>query len=1104
MYKSIFLNPVIRFCLIVVISISAYANLQAQDRRVTISKKDITLNEFLSEIRNQTGYDFVFTSSKLDFSKRISPNFKDANIIEVLNQYFNPASGVIYIFKNRTIVLIDEEKAEYKALQGRVIDATSEQPLAGVTISIREKNISTKTDDKGNFLLNVPEYAQALEVSFLGYDKQVIPITSSVRYNIALQEKTEKIEDVVVTGIFNRSAESFTGASRTISGDDLKRISTNNIFAGISAIEPSFRILPNNVVGGNINQLPDIQLRGQNSLPNLEGELASNPNQPLFILDGFEVTLQRIVDLDMNMIASITILKDASATAIYGSRGANGVMVVNTIPPKPGKIQVTLNNDFRLSTPDLSVYNYLNASEKLDFEKRVGIYDADFDQGYYRMEYLYNERYKNVQRGIDTDWKKIPTQVGYNNRTSVNLQGGDEFIRYTLLAASDLQQGVMKGQDRNNYSGQFDLTYLVNKLQFRNSIRVSQNVSNESPYGNFSDYLEMNPYWSPYDSDGVVQRYVEYYSIMGQNYRRTNPMYDATLNSVNQTKNLNVTNNFQIRYNILTGFYVESNFSLSRQRGGTDQFYSALDSRFDSTTDINRKGSYTARNSEESSYESTTNINYNWKKGRHQLFSTASVNLASTTNNFTQIVAEGFPYDRMDNLLFASQYQENGRPTGDESTVRRVGLLYSGNYSYDNRFLADVSFKRDGSSQFGTDKRFGTFWSVGTGWNIHNEKFFQQSEVVNRLKLRASYGSTGSLNIPAYSAQTRYNFGTSTSYYNELGAHIENLGNSALGWQNVKKLNVGMDLAFFEERLDIRLDAYRDITENTLTRLTLAPSTGFSTFSENLGKVENKGFEYAARYKVWENKANGSLWSVYVNGFTNKNTLKELSNRLKASNDRLNEENEDATGSSVPTLLLQEGTAMDAIFVVRSLGIDPATGSEIYLTKDGQRTYTWSAADQVAYGVSIPKWNGNFGTNFNHKGFELGVVFNYQYGGQLYNQTLIDKVESVNPVNNVDRRAYDLGWTGPGDVSQFTRIGRNPIATRVTSRFVQDNNNLTLSSLSVGYNFYRQAWLKKAGLRSLQVSALTNDLFRISSIEIERGTSNPFARTFALSLRVGL
>lgn len=1088
------------------VSIPVYVNIltgiaMGQSKTISIDKKNISLNEFLTEIRNQTGYDFVFTSSKVDFSKKVSPKFKDENIMSVLGQYFNSNTGVIFMLKNKTIVLIDEEKADYRMLQGKVINALNKQPMTGVTVSIDEKNIKTKTDSKGYFNINIPEYAKNLYFNFLGFEKKTFPITASINYQIELTEKSEDLSEVVVTGIFNRSAESFTGASRSISGEELKKISTNNIFAGISAIEPSFRITPNNVLGGNINQLPDIQLRGQNSLPNLNGELSSNPNQPLFILDGFEVTLQRIVDLDMNMIANITILKDASATAIYGSRGANGVMVVNTIAPKPGKIQVTLNNDFRLSIPDLSVYNYLNAQEKLDFEKRTGVYDAEFDQNYYRYEQLYNERWKNVQRGIDTDWKKIPTQIGYSNRTNLNLQGGDQYLRYGVLATADLQQGVMKGQDRKNYAGQFDLTYLVNKLQFRNSIRVYQNVANESPYGDFSNYLALNPYWTPYDSEGNIQQYLENLRYTGANFIKRNPMYDATLNSINQTTSLGITNNFQVRYNFLPNLYAESNLSFTKQRGGTDQFYSAQDSRFETIADPNRRGSYTDRNDELSSYESLTNLNYTFSRGKHQWVSTASLNLSSAANSYSQIVAEGFPYDRLDNLLYANQYELNGKPTGDESTVRRVGLLYNANYAYDNRFLTDISIKRDGSSQYGTEKRFGTFWSAGLGWNIHNEKFFQKNPLVNRLKLRGSYGSTGSLNIPAYSAQTRYNFGVSSGYYNDLGATIGNLGNSSLSWQNVFKLNVGLDMILFHERLDLKIDAYRDITENALTQITLAPSAGFNNYSENLGKVQNKGFEFSARCKILENKNNGTLWSVYVNGFTNKNTLKELSNRLKASNDRLNENN---TAQTTPNILLQEGQSMDAIFVVKSLGVDPATGSEIFLTKDGQRTYEWNAADKVAYGVSIPKWNGNFGTNFNHKGFELGIIFNYQYGGQLYNQTLIDRVESVNPTENVDRRAYDLGWKGPGDISQFTAIGVGNAATRLTSRFVQDNNTLTLSSLSLGYNFYLQPWLKRTGLRSLQVTALTNDLLRFSSIETERGTSNPFARTFALSLRVGL
>nr|WP_308199451.1 TonB-dependent receptor [Chitinophaga sedimenti] len=455
----------------------------------------------------------------------------------------------------------------------------------------------------------------------------------------------------------------------------------------------------------------------------------------------------------------------------------------------------------------------------------------------------------------------------------------------------------------------------------------------------------------------------------------------------------------------------------------------------------------------------------------------------------------------MDNLLFAAQYETNGRPSGDESTVRRVGLVYSGSYSYDNRLLADVSARRDGSSQYGTDKRFGNFWSAGLGWNIHNEAFFRRSNFVNRLKLRGSYGSTGSLNIPAYSAQSRYNFGVGTSYYSELGAALISLGNEFLSWQNVYKANAGIDAVLWKERLDLRFDVYRENTKNALTQLTLAPSAGFSSFSENLGEIQNTGVEFSARFKILENRQQGLLWSVNVNGFSNKNILKKISNKLKASNDKLDGDNEDQV---VPNMLLKEGEAINTIYAVRSLGVDPATGSEVFLTKDGIKTYAWNAADKVATGISQPKWNGNFGTNLLLlKGFEMNLIFNYQAGGQLYNQTLINRVESVDPRFNVDRRAYDLGWSGPGDVSPYTRIRPGAPATKLTSRFVQDDNNLVLTSASFGYNFYRSRVLKRLGFRSLQLTAITNDLFRLSSIEIERGTDNPFARTYSLSIRAG-
>lgn len=1118
------------------------ANASATAQHVSYAGKNAPMKKVFNLVESQTGYFFFYASKDvlqaID-SSHITIEAKGMPLQQFLAEALKDKL-IAYEIEDHTISLslrkqlppqAADQQTRNMDVSGQVLD-TDGRPLPGATISVRNTSLGTTADGQGRFTLrNIPEDARLI-ASVVGYMPMGVRflsnnvITDAVKlptgmgqpegnetapkssFGIGengtvifkLAKQVTSMEGVVVTGMFQRSNTTYTGSAKTITGAELKKVSSNNVFAAVSALDPAFRIVPNNVAGGNINQLPDIQMRGANSFPNLSGELSANPNAPLFILDGFEVNLQRIVDLDMNLISSITLLKDASATAIYGSRGANGVMVVTTITPQAGRLQVTFNNDFRLTTPDLSVYHLLNAREKMDFEKRAGVYTSNNANTQYRMDYLYNERLKAVESGVNTNWLTLPVQNGYSNRSSLYLQGGDNAIRYGLQVAADLQSGVMKGQDRKNYSGQFDLTYMVNKFQFKNSLRVFQNKSNESPYGSFSDYVGMNPYWTPYNEDGSSKKLLENIAIGPYNYKQTNPVFDVSLHSIDRTQYFGLSNNFQMKYNILPSFYLETNFSLNKQTGSSDQFFSAQDSRFEDITDLNRKGSYTVRNDNSFGYESLTTANLNIVKGPHQLFSTLGFNAASTTNNYYSVITEGFPFDKLDNLLFAAQYQENGRPTGDESTVRRVGLVFSGNYSYDSRFLADVSVRRDGSSQFGTDKRFGTFWATGIGWNIHNEAPFRNSKVINRLKLRASYGSTGSLNIPAYGAQSRYTFGVNTSYYGNLGAVLVSPGNRALSWQNVYKLNVGLDAVLFRERLDFRLDLYQEDTRNTLTQITLAPSTGFSDYAENLGNIRNKGLEFNVRFKLVENKAAGVLWSVNVNGFTNRNTLRKLSNRLKASNDKLNSANEAQTA---PNVLFEEGQSINTIYVVKSLGVDPATGSEVFLTKEGDKTYVWNAADKVAYGVSQPKWNGNFGTNLLYKGIEIGMIFNYQYGGQLYNQTLIDRVESVDPNYNVDRRAYDLGWSKPGDASPYTRIGLSTPATKLTSRFVQDDNNLIASSISVGYNFYRTTWLKRTAFRSLQLTAITNDLFRISSIDIERGTSNPFARTYSLSVRAG-
>ena len=1084
---------------IVLLTSASYA------QQLVIKGNNIPIKAVFEEIKKQTGLSVFIRKDVLQSMKPVSFSGESLNIQQVLEK-LTKNQAIQYKINGKELVLTKVQNNASTLLVKSNVDHVQESVIEGILIDnsgkiiqnasiLAKKNgqkVSSNSEGRFSIKTILPD---SLIINMLGYEQKIIKVNSTTPLRIILQSKSQEIESVVVTGLFNRPKENFTGAASSMKGAELKMLSSNNLMAAVSAMDPSFRIIPNLVNGGNINALPEVQIRGANSMPNLSGELSANPNEPLFILDGFEVTLQRVIDLDMNIIESVTLLKDAAATSIYGSRGANGVMVINSITPAAGKVRVTVNNDFRVTTPDLSVYKMLNASEKLDFEVRAGIYNQTNPRSQFYYDNLYNNRLKAVQAGVNTDWLAQPVQTGYSNRTSVYLNGGDSHILYGVQLTTDFQSGVMKEQSRNNYAGQFDLTYKVNKLRFQNSIRIFQNLANESPYGSFSSYVRLNPYWAPFDASGNVNKVLE--SVQTESSAYANPLYDATLNTKDKNQYFGISNNFQLRYDVLPGLFLETNFSLNKQNGSADQFFPAQHSKFLSVSDVTRKGNYTVKNDNSFGYESRTMLNFNKKKNKHLIFSTLGFDIASNTQNYYSITAEGFAFDKLDNLLFATQYELNSRPTGDESKVNRVGILANGSYSYDNKYLFDASLRRDGSSQFGTDTRFGSFWSLGMGWNIHNESFLKNIEELNRFKLRASYGSSGSINLPAYQSQTRYTFGTDNIYNGNLGAEIIGLGNRNLSWQDVRTLNVGADVILFNESLDLKLDHYRSITNNTVTSISLASSTGFTSYAENLGKIQNTGYEIGARYKLLNRPTEGILWSVNASAFSNKNILKELSNRLKAVNDKLDGE----STQLVPNILLREGESINTIYTVQSLGVDPSMGFEVFLDREGNKTLTWNAADKVASGITDPKWNGLFGSQFTYKGLTLQVQFDYKFGGQLYNQTLIDRVENVNPIYNADRRAYDLGWTKPGDQSNFTRISQNKAYTRLTSRFVQDDNMLNLNSASVSYNFFRHAFVKKMGFSSLQLTAITNDIFRASSIQIERGTDNPFARTYSLSIR---
>lgn len=431
-------------------------------------------------------------------------------------------------------------------------------------------------------------------------------------------------------------------------------------------------------------------------------------------------------------------------------------------------------------------------------------------------------------------------------------------------------------------------------------------------------------------------------------------------------------------------------------------------------------------------------------------------------------------------------------------------------YTYDQKYAVDVNGRMDASSEFGRNNRYAPFWSAGLRWNADKESWIHRLGFVDELVLRATYGVTGEQGFQAYQALQMYNYSNSMRIYQSsdvVGTLLYGMGNPDLKWQTTDSWNVGLDFTLFNNRLSGRFEYYYKLTENTVLDYSLAPSIGFNTIKDNVGNISNEGYEFTLRWMPYYNVAQQMNLSFVVNGSHNKNTIKKISNALRARNEEQMQEDPDNPNKlSRPLPRYEEGYSQSMIWAVRSLGIDPITGREIFLTRDGERTSEWNAADQVPVGDTEPDLQGTMSLNFNWKGLSVNVAAQYRYGGQYYNKTLVDKVENADLRYNVDRRAYTDRWQNVGDLAVFKAVTQdvNGSQTKASTRFLMDQNELVLNTINIQYRFEQRytPWIKRLGLSSASVGLYMEDLFHWSTIRQERGIEYPMSRQISMSLNL--
>ncbi len=1115
------------------------AETAAQIEKVSIDLQNVPVSQALRLLGKELKKDFFYSDVQINMESRVTLKLRDATIDEALKKIF-PGKEVQYEVQEDYILILEignlAQQQAFIVIRGVVKDEQN-NPLPGATIIQKGTRLGTVTNKEGRFQFQIPHQdTLTLVVSFIGMEKQEVklerlkPGESRDAVNIIMKAAMEALEGVVVTGYANIRKSSFTGSATLVKREDILKVSSGNLIDALQVFDPSLQVRKNNEMGSDPNTLPEFYVRGRSGIASVkeldlqestsvsEFALVTNPNLPVFILDGFEVGVEKIYDFDINRIKDITILKDAAATAIYGSRASNGVIVIETVAPRPGELLISYSGNLAITAPDLSSYNLMNAEEKLEAEVAAGIFEPWGLTGV-KLEYettslieYYLQKRNRVLIGVDNYWLSQPLRTEFNHKHSLYIEGGAEHIRFGIELRYDNEKGVMKKSYRDRMGAGLTLDYRYKGWQIKNVISYDIVKAKDSPYGSFRDYTTQQPYsyWEDPDTGELIKTTTQWGNYGGS---LENPLYEAATGNFSKSDYTELTNNLSLIWRANSYFQIKGQLAISTKDANTTNFTDPASGTY-GRVDLFTKGELVLTETLTNRWNSNLFGTYNRTfLDLHNINMSAGINATSANSGYLYTHYRGFPDKDRNSPAYA--YEIVSKPAFSDNKTRLFGGFVTLNYSYNNIYLLDASYRFDGSSEFGSEKKWAPFWSAGTGVNLHNYAFLKSQDFLTLLKLKANIGETGKSNFKPYMAQNTFRIMLDNWYPTGIGAELIYMGNNSLTWEKQLSWNIGMEIGIWRGRANIEFDVYNKRTRNLVTDVSLPSSSGFPTYTDNMGEVENKGFEVDVNLRL----ITGKNWDVAVFGNMahNKNKILKISESLKEYNERVDEYYADYSVHSNPQLVLgfgytstikyaspimkyEEGSSLTTIYGMKSLGINPANGQEIYVKRDGSITYDWSSLEQQPIGDEEPWGHGAFGFNVRFKNFTLYTTFLYEFGGDTYNTTLITNVENANlNLYNVDKRAWTDRWQKVGDVTPLKSIKDRYYVTRPTSRFVQRNNYVTFNSLSLGYNVDSRL-LNRIGVSTLRCQFNMKDIATMSTVKKEMGLTYPFARTFTFTL----
>ena len=891
---------------------------------------------------------------------------------------------------------------------GTVSDKSGET-LPGVNIIIKGTTTGAVTDIDGNYSIGVPSEATVLEYSFIGYKMKSETVGTRRLINVVLQSDVKALSEFVVVGYGVEKRTLLTGSVAELSQEDVRDIPMASIDGIMQGQVSGVQVSQNSGTPGGAMS---VRIRGISSI--------GGTGQPLYIIDGIPVTtgdysqlsfsgqgVNALSDLNPNDIESISILKDAAAASIYGARASNGVVVITTKRGASDKTQINFDAYYGWQQP----WNKLDMLNSRDWM----LYRNDLAG----TEIFSPEDINNIT--IDTDWQDEIFRTAPMSSYELSASGGNEKTRYFMSGNIFEQEGILLGTDFKRVNGRVNLDHTVNdKLTIGTSVGITYSKTDrvegdQTLHGVLPNGISTPAIFPVYNPDGT--------------YNQDGPYANAVSigeEAISESFSFRTVGNVYADYKILPNLKFSTKWGMDFMNYNEHSYESTILVQGAKYNGLGFETFYNVMNLVSNNF-----LTYTKEVNKHNIEVLGGYSFEKYKSVRSAIRAQDFADDNLEYISSASTIV-SASATANYSGIQ--SFFGRANYNFDNKYLVSVSGRADGSSRFGTNNRYGFFPAVSAGWRI-NEEDFMNVEVISELKLRASYGLTGNDDIPAFMYAELYG---NTSYAGQPAIYPSSIPNPDLKWETTAQFNVGFDIGLFKDRVMVSADYYDKQTKGLLLSRPLPTSSGYSSITENVGEVENKGIELSV---TTQNYVGAFTWSTRINLSGNRNKVLKLYNGEPID--------DIGRGSS----RIEEGQPIGIFYSYNSLGVDPSTGDIVY--EDTNFDGVITAADRTKVGNPHPDFIGGITNTFGYKGFDLNIFFQFSYGNDVFNGSRLF-LESLqggdNQIEAVNRR-----WQKPGDVTDIPRATTDPVKAsqnkRVSSRFIEDGSYMRLKNLSVGYTF---------------------------------------------------